>query len=121
MDIYREHIIEHAKNPSNFKPLTEYTHVGSGEHALCGDELSVQLNVRNDVIQEIGFQGHGCAICMASASILSEEIMGKSVAAVQSMTKDDLLGELGIPLSPNRMKCALLSLETVHNALFPKS
>jgi nitrogen fixation NifU-like protein len=77
----------------------------------------MQLRVRGGVIDGVGFTGRGCAISQASASLLTDEIKGKDVGAANAMTSGDVLELLGIEISPARMKCALLSLETMHGAL----
>jgi nitrogen fixation NifU-like protein len=117
MSLYREQILEHAKNPSNFGELSEFSVTGKGSNALCGDDLSVQIRLSGENIEQIAFQGHGCALCIASASMLSEEITGMNRVDVMALDTAYMKQLVGIPLSPNRLKCALLSLETVHNAL----
>jgi nitrogen fixation NifU-like protein len=86
---------------------------------LCGDRITLQLRVRGGVIDGVGFTGRGCAISQASASLLTDEIKGKAVDAATAMTGGDVLDLLGIEISPARMKCAMLSLETLQGALEP--
>ena len=84
---------------------------------LCGDQLAIDLQVEGDHIAEVRFQGRGCAISQAAASMLSEMIEGKTVEEVVQLGKDDVLDALGIPISPARTKCAFLSLRVLHRSL----
>src|SRR5215218_1239914 len=118
-DLYRDYILEHYRRPHNFGVLDGATLSQEGANPLCGDRITMQLRVRNGVIDGVGFTGRGCAISQASASLLTDEIKGKQVDAVGEMAPDDVLEMLGIEISPARMKCALLSLETLHGALEP--
>ena len=113
-DLYREYILEHYRNPQNYGTLTEPTFEAEGQNPLCGDELHVQLLVDDDSrVEQIRFTGQGCAISQASMSILSEEIVGKSLDEIAAMDKDDVIALLGIELTPVRLKCALLGLVVV--------
>ena len=116
-DLYRDYILEHYRRPHNFGQLEGATTSQEGANPLCGDRITMQLRVRGGVIDGVGFTGRGCAISQASASLLTDEIKGKDVGAANSMTSGDVLELLGIEISPARMKCALLSLETMHGAL----
>ena len=119
-DIYREVIIEHAKHPHNFGTL-DNPNISHEEHnPLCGDRVRIDLTIENDVITDVRFSGRGCAISQASASLLTDEIRGKSVEEVKLFSKDDLLDLIGIPLDKNpvRLKCALLSLKTLKAGLY---
>jgi len=118
-DLYRDYILEHYRRPHNFGVLDGATLSQEGANPLCGDRITLQLRVRNGVIDGVGFTGRGCAISQASASLLTDEIKGKQVDAANAMAPDDVLEMLGIEISPARMKCALLSLETLHGALEP--
>ena len=84
---------------------------------LCGDEVTITLAYDGDTISDVRFVGRGCAISQASTSMLMEQILGRSAAAVAAMPKEELLDELGIPLGPVRLKCALLGLSTLKVAL----
>lgn len=121
-DIYMEHILDHFKNPRNYGKLNDYDVFFEGGNPTCGDmvRIYVKLDDTKKVINDIKFEGRGCAISQASASILTELVKGKSIDFVKSLTKDDLINELGIELSPTRLKCAILSLETLRIALFGK-
>jgi nitrogen fixation NifU-like protein len=118
-DLYRDYILEHYRRPHNFGQLDAATATQEGANPLCGDRITMQLRVRGGVIDGVGFTGRGCAISQASASLLTDEIKGKAVDTAQAMTSGDVLDLLGIEISPARMKCALLSLETMQGALGP--
>lgn len=116
-DIYREQILDHYKHPRNFGELLQSTVSASDNVVSCGDALSMQLNIANQRVTEVAFQGNGCAISMASASMLTEVVVGKKIADLKSLGKDDILNMLGIHPTPTRLKCALLGLEVLHKAL----
>jgi nitrogen fixation NifU-like protein len=120
-DLYRDYILEHYRRPHNFGVLDNATLSQEGANPLCGDRITLQLRVRDGVIDGVGFTGRGCAISQASASLLTDEIKGKQVDTVNEMGSDQVLEMLGIEISPARMKCAMLSLETLHGALEPAS
>ena len=113
-DMYREVILDHYKNPRNRGALDPADISYEDDNPLCGDRIRIDLRVDDDdVITEVGFSGRGCAISQASASMLTEHILGKSLDEVKQMQKDDLLDLLGIELTPVRLKCALLSLKVL--------
>jgi nitrogen fixation protein NifU and related proteins len=116
-DLYRDYILEHYRRPHNFGVLDNATATQEGANPLCGDRITLQLRVTGDQIAAVGFTGRGCAISQASASLLTDEIKGKPVDAAAAMKANDVLDLLGIEISPARMKCALLSLETLQGAL----
>ena len=118
-DLYRDYILEHYRRPHNFGVLDGATVSQEGANPLCGDRITLQLRVRDGVIDGVGFTGRGCAISQASASLLTDEIKGKQVDTANAMGAESVLDMLGIEISPARMKCALLSLETLHGALEP--
>ncbi len=115
--MYQENILEHYKKPQNFGHLAKPTHLYHSHNPLCGDDLTIEIAVVDGKVSDVRFSGVGCAISVASASMLTDEIKGKSVEAVMQMTKDDVLELLQIPIGPVRLKCALLSLETVQKAV----
>jgi nitrogen fixation NifU-like protein len=119
-DLYRDYILEHYRRPHNFGVLENATATQEGANPLCGDRITLQLRVSGDDIAAVGFTGRGCAISQASASLLTDEIKGKPVERAAAMQASDVLDLLGIEISPARMKCALLSLETLHGALGDK-
>lgn len=113
-DMYREVIIEHYKNPAFKGKLDPHDVSFEDENPLCGDQLRIDLRINEEnVVTEAAFSGHGCAISLASADILLESIIGKSLDQIQKLTKEDLLDLLGIELGPVRLKCALLSLKVL--------
>jgi nitrogen fixation NifU-like protein len=118
-DLYREIIIDRFKNPRMKGTLDPHDYSYTDDNPLCGDRIRVDLRVDdNDVIQEAAFSGEGCAISQASADLLTETIIGRSLSDVKGMTKDDILELLGIELGPVRLKCALLSLKVVKAGVY---
>lgn len=117
LDIYKEIILDHYKNPRNYGRLESAKAVAQVNNPLCGDDITIELTIDNDTISDIRFHGQGCAIAMASASLLTEHAKHKHVKDLTSMDKDSMLELLSIELSPNRLKCALVSLESLHKAL----
>jgi nitrogen fixation protein NifU and related proteins len=117
-DLYRDEILEHYRNPHNFGTLDEPTLVKEGSNPLCGDRITLMLAI-NDAgdIEDVAFTGRGCAISQASASMLTDEIKGKPLTQVATTNRQNVLDNLGIEISPARMKCAMLSLETLRSAV----
>jgi nitrogen fixation NifU-like protein len=117
-DLYRDEILEHYRNPHNFGTLDEPTLVKEGSNPLCGDRITLMLAISNDgTVEDVTFTGRGCAISQASASMLTDEIKGKPLTEVVTTNRQDVLDNLGIEISPARMKCAMLSLETLKSAV----
>lgn len=114
MDMYREVILDHARNPHH-PGILNPADVDHEEHnPLCGDRLRLTLRLdENQRITEIAWDGAGCAISQATASMLADEIVGKTLDEVSKITKEEVLELVGIPLTINRVKCALLSLKTL--------
>ncbi len=117
-DIYMEHILDHFKNPRNYGKIDEADRVYEGGNPICGDMVKFFVKLDGDVISDIKFLGKGCAISQASASMLTELVKGRDLGFVKGLTKEDIIQNLGIELSPTRLKCAILSLETLKIALF---
>jgi nitrogen fixation protein NifU and related proteins len=117
--MYREVILDHYKNPRGHGTLAEADAEAEGQNPLCGDEVSIYVafGEDGDTIDEVKFSGRGCAISQAATSMLTEMVKGKSATTVASLDKQDLLDEIGIPLTPVRLKCALLGLTTLKVAL----
>ena len=113
MDIYREEILEHWRSPQNFGELADADFVIDQINPLCGDQVTFFFKIKKGKINKISFTGKGCAISIASASILSEAILNKSVSALSKITGRDVLKMIGGPVGPARLKCAFLSLEAV--------
>jgi nitrogen fixation protein NifU and related proteins len=116
-DLYRDYILEHYRRPHNFGPIEDASAQFEGSNPLCGDRITMQLRVRDGLVDAVGFTGRGCAISQASASLLTDEIKGKPLTEVEAIRADDLLELLGIEISPARLKCAMLSHDTLHRVL----
>jgi len=116
-DLYRDYILEHYRRPHNFGILDDANAQHEGANPLCGDRITMQLRLSGGKIAAVGFTGRGCAISQASASLLTDEIKGKSVDDAEKLNADSVLELLGIEVSPARLKCALLSLDTLQHAL----
>ena len=113
MDIYREEILEHWRSPQNFGELADADFVIDQINPLCGDQVTFFFKIKKGKINKISFTGKGCAISIASASILSEAILDKPVSALAKITGHDVLKMIGGSVGPARLKCAFLSLEAV--------
>lgn len=111
--IYREIILDHSRNPHHKGRLDPADVSHEEVNPLCGDEIRVEARITDGVLTEVVFDGRGCAVSQASASILMDMVHGRPVAEVLAISREDLLDELGIPVSPARMKCALLGLKTL--------
>jgi nitrogen fixation NifU-like protein len=117
--LYREVILDHYKNPRGHGALDPHHAHAEGQNPLCGDEVSifVRFGEDGDTIDEIGFEGRGCAISQAATSMLTEMVKGRKASEVAALPKDELLDEIGIPLTPIRLKCAILGLGVLKVAL----
>ena len=116
--LYREVILDHYKAPRNHGLLEPNDAVAEGQNPLCGDEIIVSVRFgAGDVIEDVGFEGRGCAISQAATSMLTDLVKGRTATEVATMPKDELLEEIGIPLTPVRLKCALLGLGVLKVAL----
>lgn len=117
-DLYRDEILEHYRRPHNFGTLPAPDAVHEGSNPLCGDRITMMLGIGvSGTVDEVAFTGRGCAISQASASMLTDGIKGKQVDELARLGAQDVLDDLGIEISPARLKCALLSLETLQGAL----
>ena len=116
--LYRELILDHYKNPRHHGLLADADASAEGQNPLCGDEITVSVRLGDgDVIEDVGFEGRGCAISQAATSMLTDLVRGRTAQDVAAMPKDELLDELGIPLTPVRLKCAILGLGVLKLAL----
>ncbi len=116
--IYREIILDHYQNPRNRGILDPADYTYEDTNPLCGDEVRIDVRVTDDRVADVKFSGRGCAVSQASASILTEMVEGKTLAEVKTITKEDLLDEIGIPVSPARMSCALLGLKVLKAGIY---
>ncbi|HLC50253.1 MAG TPA: SUF system NifU family Fe-S cluster assembly protein [Candidatus Nanoarchaeia archaeon] len=116
--MYQENILEHFKHPRNFGTLKNASVEHHEKNPLCGDEIGMFLIIdKGKKVTDVKFNGHGCAISQASASMLTEKIKGMNLKDAEKLTKEDVLEMLGIELSAVRLKCALLSLDTLKNSI----
>jgi nitrogen fixation NifU-like protein len=118
-DMYREVILDHYKNPRGHGVIEDADAEAEGQNPLCGDEVSiyVQFDEDGETIDEVKFSGRGCAISQASTSMLMEMVQGRKADEIAALPKEKLLEEIGIPLTPIRLKCALLGLGVLKVAL----
>ena len=117
--MYREVILDHYKNPRGHGALEDADVHAEGQNPLCGDEVTIYVRFAGDgeTIDDVGFEGRGCAISQAATSMLTELVKGRTASEVASLPKDELLEEIGIPLTPIRLKCAILGLGVLKVAL----
>jgi nitrogen fixation NifU-like protein len=117
--LYREVILDHYKNPRGHGALEPHDAHAEGQNPLCGDEVTIFVRFGDDgeTIDEIGFEGRGCAISQAATSMLTEMVKGRKAEDVAALPKEELLEEIGIPLTPIRLKCAILGLGVLKVAL----
>jgi nitrogen fixation protein NifU and related proteins len=117
--LYREVILDHYKNPRGHGVMEDADADAEGMNPLCGDEVTIYVRFGEDAdtIDEVKFAGRGCAISQAATSMLTEMVQGKKASEVAELDKDELLEEIGIPLTPIRLKCAMLGLTTLKVAL----
>ncbi|MEW6580429.1 MAG: iron-sulfur cluster assembly scaffold protein [Chloroflexota bacterium] len=120
MDLYMENIIDHGQHPRNFGELLDPADIEyEDDNPFCGDHLHLTLQLDDqDRVKAVSWQGEGCTISQASASMLGEEIIGKTLDELRSLDRQAVLDLLGIPLSPTRLKCALLSLKVLKAGVY---
>jgi nitrogen fixation protein NifU and related proteins len=116
-ELYRDNILDHYKNPRSHGEIERADAQAEGMNPLCGDEVTISVALDGDTIEDIKFRGRGCAISQAATSMLMEMVKGRGAADVADMSRDELLEEVGIPLTPVRLKCALLGLGVLKVAL----
>src|SRR3989344_4394251 len=116
-DMYKEHILELYKSPSNFGTLENASHEATEYNSVCGDEVTVQLLVKEGIVKDIKFSGSGCVISMVAASLLTDKVKGMKVKDIKILKPQEVKNLLKIKLNPGRVKCALLALEAVKGAL----
>jgi nitrogen fixation NifU-like protein len=118
-ELYREVILDHYKNPRGHGEIEDADAAAEGQNPLCGDEVSIFVSFEPDgeTLHDVKFRGRGCAISQASTSMLTEMVKGRRADEIATMPRDELLEEIGIPLTPIRLKCALLGLGVLKVAL----
>jgi len=115
--MYREFILDHYKNPRGHGVIDDPDASAEGQNPLCGDEITISVAFDGETLEDVKFTGRGCAISQAATSMLMEMVQGKSATEVAALSREDLLEEVGIPLSPIRLKCAILGLGVLKVAL----
>jgi nitrogen fixation protein NifU and related proteins len=115
-DFYRDYILDHYRNPRNFGRLEHPDAEAEDLNPLCGDQVRIELKLNDGVISDLRFSGRGCAISQASASMLTEVVKGMRLSDVAKLSKDVVLENVGIGISPTRMKCAMLGLRVLKSA-----
>jgi nitrogen fixation NifU-like protein len=115
-DFYRDYILDHYRNPRNFGTLEGADIEAEDLNPLCGDQIRMQVKLEDGVVSDVRFNGKGCAISQASASMLTERIKGMKLTDVATLSKDAVLENVGIGISPTRMKCAMLGLRVLKSA-----
>jgi nitrogen fixation protein NifU and related proteins len=112
-DLYRELILDHYQHPHNHGELPNPDITYEDSNPLCGDKIRIDIKLRDNIVQDVKFNGSGCAVSQASASMLTDELIGKSLDEIKKLDKQFILDLLGIPLGPTRIKCALLPLKVI--------
>lgn len=115
--MYRDHILAHYRSPQNFGTLESADIMYRDDNPLCGDDIEIQMQLDGTRLADIRFRGQGCAISQASASLLTEDVKGKSLEELQGLEDADVLELLSIPVSPVRKKCALLALHVIQGGI----
>ncbi|MBV8263044.1 MAG: SUF system NifU family Fe-S cluster assembly protein [Candidatus Eremiobacteraeota bacterium] len=116
-ELYRDFILDHYRNPRNAGTLARPDASFEDNNPLCGDKIRMDIQLKDGIVSDIKFQGRGCAISQASASLLTETVKGKTRAEISQIGKEQVLENLGIPISAARLKCALLGLKVLKTAL----
>ena len=120
MNLYQDFILDHYKNPQNFGTLVAPDKKVIVNNPLCGDKIEMSIKLKKGKMNEIAFTGEGCAISLAAASMLTNYAKGKPSSQLQKLDRSFILKLLGIELSPNRLKCALLPLEGLHKLIMKR-
>lgn len=118
-EIYQEHVLDHYEDPYHKGRCEGATHQHEDDNPLCGDVISIELRINHDgVVEQAWFEGDGCCISQAAASMLLEKIEGKNINAIKEFSADDMLELFQAKLTPNRQKCCLLSWRVIQSAMF---
>ncbi|MDQ6931263.1 MAG: SUF system NifU family Fe-S cluster assembly protein, partial [Candidatus Eremiobacteraeota bacterium] len=115
-DFYKDYILDHYRSPRNFGKFETPDIAAEDVNPLCGDEIRIELMVDGGIVKDIRFSGKGCAISQASVSMLTESVKGRSLEDVARLSQDVVLENVGIGISPTRMKCAMLGLKVLKSA-----
>lgn len=121
MSFYKEFLMEHFKNPKNFYIIENATFQAGSVNPSCGDFVYIYINLQNDIITEIAHQAKGCVICVATTSLLTEYLKNKNLNIIKNLNSTDILDLIKLELGPNRLRCAMLCLEScksIYNARF---
>lgn len=116
--MYREQILDHYKHPHNKGRLPDADTTVKDSNPLCADEIEIFLKITDGKIADIKFDGQGCAISTAAASLLTDHVKGMTLDQVKTLTREDVFKLLGVPISAARTKCALLALKTIKSAIY---
>ncbi len=117
-DLYRELILDHYQHPHNHGEIPDADITYEDSNPLCGDKIRIDIKTKNNIVTDVKFNGKGCAVSQASASMLTDELIGKSIEEIRKMDKQFVLDMLGIPLGPTRIKCALLPLKVIKAGVY---
>ncbi len=117
-DLYRELILDHYQHPHNHGEIPDADITYEDSNPLCGDRIRIDIKTKNNVVTDVKFNGKGCAVSQASASMLTDALIGKSLDEIKTMDKQFILDMLGIPLGPTRIKCALLPLKVIKAGVY---
>lgn len=115
--LYKEHILELYRNPVNKRVIEGATHIEKIHNPFCGDDMTIYLDVQEGLVHDASFMGAGCAISIAAASLLTEQVKGKTIEYARQLLGKDIVELLGIPIGPVREKCATLCLRGIQQAL----
>ncbi|MFA6887977.1 MAG: SUF system NifU family Fe-S cluster assembly protein [Candidatus Woesearchaeota archaeon] len=117
MNEYMEHIMDHYKNPHNKGKLKKADIKNKEKNPACGDEIEISIKLKKELIEDIRFDGHGCAISQASASLITDFVKEKNIDDVLKLTKQDMLELLGVDVAPLRIKCVMLGLRVLQRGI----
>jgi len=117
-DLYRELILDHYQHPHNHGEIPDADVSYEDSNPLCGDRIRIDIKLQGNIVTDVKFNGKGCAISQAAASMLTDELIGKSLDEIKKMDKQFVLDLLGIPLGPTRIKCALLPLKVIKAGVY---
>lgn len=115
--LYQDLLVEHFKYPENKKELPQANFTVHEHNPSCGDRISMQGIITDNILSDVGFGGSGCVISQASASMLTQDCLGKSITAILALKPEYMTALVGIPLGPTRLKCALISLQALQQGL----